>query len=566
MRENRRDRRRVRPVYAGFFVTLFTAAVILNLLYLVYYSHNARKLDETERTRILNQTVFYINRYMKEVEDGANMLSVSSPVQKLLTYRAKKDYMDYVNGMEQLSEYAIALPDIYRIDLYVHSTQTLLTSYEGVYYELPEEAGSVYEGYMESGENWFWDLHYGGKEPKLVSGSRNEQYITLIKPVHSKYTGKKAGVLCMSVRVKSMEELISIDNSQEEGICLYYRGEPLLGRIPENKGIHLLSMISDYSGMEVDYYYTPQLGRIITTGFVMTIMIITALFAAIFFCIVRISERKMFDPVGALLEGFQKVEEGCFELRLDESRSDMFGSLFCGFNHMAARLEQMIQELSNERTRRNEFKFRLLQMQIKPHFLYNLFNNMVWMVEQKDYERLEVLIGATAGYYKTALNYGNQDIMLMDNKRQLEYYGEIQKIRFGNRFFLDIDFSQEVLLHAIPNLLLQPLVENAIVHGLKEEAGAMTWIRAKAEEKGEAVVIAVSDDGKGIAPEILEDIRREMENYEGDGSRYFALVNIAARLHNRYKEKASVTIDSRLGQGTVVILKIPLKEVKSCIG
>ena len=57
-----------------------------------------------------------------------------------------------------------------------------------------------------------------------------------------------------------------------------------------------------------------------------------------------------------------------------------------------------------------------------------------------------------------------------------------------------------------------------------------------------------------------------MENYEGDGSRYFALVNIAARLHNRYKEKASVTIDSRLGQGTVVILKIPLKEVKSCIG
>ena len=72
------------------------------------------------------------------------------------------------------------------------------------------------------------------------------------------------------------------------------------------------------------------------------------------------------------------------------------GELFYGFNHMAEQLQKMIDQLSEERAHRNEIKFRLLQMQIKPHFLYNLFNNMIWMMEQKDYEKLEVLIQSTA--------------------------------------------------------------------------------------------------------------------------------------------------------------------------
>ncbi len=105
----------------------------------------------------------------------------------------------------------------------------------------------------------------------------------------------------------------------------------------------------------------------------------------------------MFDPVKQLLDGFHRMEKGNFELRLTKDRNDIFGELFYGFNHMAEQLQKMIDQLSEERAHRNEIKFRLLQMQIKPHFLYNLFNNMIWMMEQKDYEKLEVLIQSTAG-------------------------------------------------------------------------------------------------------------------------------------------------------------------------
>ena len=246
----------------------------------------------------------------------------------------------------------------------------------------------------------------------------------------------------------------------------------------------------------------------------------------------------MFDPVKQLLDGFHQMEKGNFNLRLTQERNDIFGELFYGFNHMAEQLQKMIDQLSEERAHRNEIKFRLLQMQIKPHFLYNLFNNMIWMMEQKDYEKLEVLIQSTAGYYKTALNFGNRDILLMDNRRQLECYGEIQKIRFGDRFTLQVDFPEELQCH----------------------------IQVSARTEGAYLVLTVADDGCGITQEELADIRKEVANYEEDGKNYVALVNISARLHTLYKGHADFHIDSSLNGGTRIILKLPLEEVnKICI-
>ena len=187
------------------------------------------------------------------------------------------------------------------------------------------------------------------------------------------------------------------------------------------------------------------------------------------------------------------------------------------------------------------------------------------MMEQKDYEKLEVLIQSTAGYYKTALNFGNRDILLMDNRRQLECYGEIQKIRFGDRFTLQVDFPEELQFYSIPNLLLQPLVENAIVHGT-DGAEKICHIQVSARTEGAYLVLTVADDGCGITQEELADIRKEVANYEEDGKKYVALVNISARIHTLYKGHADFHIDSSLNGGTRIILKLPLEEVnKICI-
>ena len=396
-----------------------------------------------------------------------------------------------------------------------------------------------------------------------------EREDTLLRIITVRHTGLfrinvEFGQFTDSPKVLSFEiDTQTIDPS--EGVCVYYKGETVLGTENDSSGVQRIQQVSDYMDMSFAYDYRPAAVGIFNWKYMATMMLIIVFFAGIFLVIVRISERRMFDPVKQLLDGFHQMEKGNFNLRLTQERNYIFGELFYGFNHMAEQLQKMIDQLSEERAHRNEIKFRLLQMQIKPHFLYNLFNNMIWMMEQKDYEKLEVLIQSTAGYYKTALNFGNRDILLMDNRRQLECYGEIQKIRFGDRFTLQVDFPEELQFYSIPNLLLQPLVENAIVHGT-DGAEKICHIQVSARTEGAYLVLTVTDDGCGITQEELADIRKEVANYEEDGKKYVALVNISARLHTLYKGHADFHIDSSLNGGTRIILKLPLEEVnKICI-
>lgn len=551
----------IRPIYLYFFITILAAAVIINIVYMIYYSYITQKIDNQERTRTMSQTVYFTDRFVKEIEDSANVFSISSAVQKLTTYRARKNYLDYADCSELLSGYTMMVPGIYRIDLYIKNNGTLVTSTEGVFYDLPEEERAVYLEYVERDEKWFWAVDYQGREPELIARNRNEPYIGLIKPVFSKYTGKKEGVACISLRISELEKMIPVEDGKNDAFSIFY-GDSLITGSTIDGDLKKISQTSEYSGLRFEYYYSKT--NLLMNGVAVfgVIFALTAFFAILFFILIEISERKMFYPVTTLLNAFDRVEKGEFDIRLDEDRNDLFREIFQHFNQTAMRLKQMIDELSNERTRRNEFKYRLLQMQIKPHFLYNLFNNMIWMVEQKDYEKLEVLINATAGYYKTALNYGNKDIMLAENQKQLEYYGEIQRIRFGEKFTLHVDFTEDVQFLSIPNLLLQPLIENSILHGTKNVEAEVITIEVTGKLLEGRLHLEVWDNGSGIDSETLKDIRVEMKNYEDNGTKYFALVNVAARLQNRYKGKARMMIDSSYGKWTRVVIEIPVHEVE----
>lgn len=554
----------IRPIYLYFFITILAAAVIINIVYMIYYSYITQKIDHQERSRTLSQTVYFTDRFVEEIEDSANVFSISAPVQKLMTYRARKNYLDYADCSELLSGYTMMVPGIYRIDLYIKNNRTLVTSTEGVFYDLSEEESALYQNYIEQDEKWFWAMDYRGKEPELIARNRNEPYIGLIKPVYSKYTGKKEGVACISLRISELEKMLPVKDGKNDTFSILY-GETLITETSvAGNGVvgQKLSQESEYSGLRFEYSYSKA--NLLMNGVAVfgVIFALTAFFAVLFFILVEISERKMFYPVTTLLNAFDRVEKGEFDIRLDENRNDLFREIFQHFNQTAMRLKQMIDELSNERTRRNEFKYRLLQMQIKPHFLYNLFNNMIWMVEQRDYDKLEVLINVTAGYYKTALNYGNKDILLAENQKQLEYYAEIQRIRFGETFTLHVDFAEEVQFLSIPNLLLQPLIENSILHGTKNVEDRVISVEVTGKLLDGRLHLEVWDNGCGIDPETLKDIRVEMRNYEDNGTKYFALVNVAARLQSRYKGCARLMIDSRYGNWTRVVIEIPVCEVE----
>ena len=560
MKMHRGMRLRLGKMYLSFLAALLICALMLHGAYLVQSCDSLVRQARAEREQVLAQKAYHTERYVKEMEDCANTLCISPRLQQVLINRQTPDYLAFADCRDLLTEYEIAPYDIFRIDLYLSGSRSLITSSEGVYYRLEEEERAVYEELLARSRedaSAFWTLDYQAREPELVTKTRGIRYITLVKRVVSLYTGKTKGILLISVPYDHFAS-INAETPENEYSCIRFEGQLLCGYMAEGEGWETLSMASAAApGFSFEYGYRFDFGSVFGGGFVVVLGAIMLLFLLGFVLIVIITERRVAKPVERLLQGFRQLEAGDFSTRVGDGEDGIFGELNRGFDHMAGHLQATVTELVDEKTRGRELKQRLLMMQIKPHFLYNIFNNMIWLVEQGQYDNLKQLVTATAGFYKTALNAGSGDIMLFDNQRQLSYYVCIQKFRFGDRFDLEMAVAEEAETLTIPNLLLQPLVENAITHGF-QGLDRRGLIRVTAETAGDMLTVRVEDNGCGIAPERLTDIRQAMEKDAGRAEKYFALVNVAARLRSRYGGRASIDLSSRPGEGTEVVIRVPV--------
>ncbi len=546
-------RLRMGRIYRGFLLVLLISALSLHVVYMAFTYARMERQAREERQRVLQQGVSFADRFLEEIEDCANILSVSQTLQQVLLTRQRIDYLAFRDCQNVLNEYTMAPFGIYRLDLYVSSQEALVTSSEGVFYHLSPEQRAMYENCLAEGRSQ-WMLNYQGQEPPLVGKTRNESYLTFVRPVVSMYTGKTRGVLFLSVKYREFEAFLPAVQAGEAVRILYGQTE-LCGSRSENRKDTVLSVASQTSGISFEYGYRFRWTQIFSFRLLLLIALITALFLISFLIIVFISERMLGRPIERLLYGFSELEKSHFEIRLDGGQDEIFGELYSGFEHMASHLQSAVDELVTEKTRGRELKQRLLQMQIRPHFLYNIFNNMVWMTEQKSYDTLEQLVKSTAGFYKTALNAGSSDIMLLENQRQLEYYVTIQKFRFGDRFDLEVHLDEAVEDQLIPNLLLQPLVENAIVHGMQNLSRRGRIIVTAGPVDG-GLLLAVEDNGSGIDPERLRLIREAIRSGEDNSDQFFAMVNIAARLRSVYGDRADLQIQSEPDRYTRVEIRI----------
>lgn len=577
----------MKAVYLQFLTVLMIAAVCINVLLIGYYTYREKKLIRDEKENQLNQSMFYIQRIMEEADTVAAGIWSGTEVQGLLkSYKTKPDYLLYRDCVDYLSNTVFNVNAVAWVDLYLSDSNNLITSNDGVFYGLEKEDQEYYVTLMEETDGPYWSTDY--TDHFLSYFHRNKQVVTLMRPVYSTLTGKKKGILCAGIPVNELYNYLEHEGENQGMMIAFGEGNMLPFHMDQEhfalwegeggiekqmeegarqpyrylfngKRYSVLGKKDGKTGMTVYYYYEDRylLPNLFPVA-VCTIAVIL-LFAAVYRIIIRISDKKMSQPVVVLMDAMKEMEKGTFGVRISEERNDVFGEIFQGFNHMSGNLQRLVREVLEERLRKEDFKYRLLQSQINPHFLYNIFNNMIWMSEQKDYDGLESMVCATAGYYKTALNYGNQDICLSDNLKQLQCYVWIQQVRFADQFECEICFEKEILPLCIPNLLLQPLVENAIAHGAQYKAG-ITEIAVTGELRGERLHFEVWDNGQGIQENRLNEIREAMKSGNGDGKDYFALVNIARRLEIRYHGRASISIDSVYGEWTKVVLEMQESE------
>jgi two-component system sensor histidine kinase YesM len=302
---------------------------------------------------------------------------------------------------------------------------------------------------------------------------------------------------------------------------------------------------------------TAILGQIysIQKNFIFVIIIMIVLMIPISFLIAG----SLYKPLAKLVFAMNNIEKGNLDTSINDTRKDEYQEVFQGFNDMVKKLNGIIEDLSNEKSLNKEAEIKLLQAQINPHFLYNTLDSIYSISVVKNVDIISKMVSALSRFFRISLSGGKAEIYLKEEIAIINSYLTIQNIRFNNKIICDISIPDEYMNAVVPKLCLQPIVENAIYHGIEMKKGE-GHLRIYCVDTESGIDIHVKDDGLGISKDKLTLIQNSIGNESNDSkdSKNFALKNLNKQLALKYGIPYGIKIESTPGEGTMVTLSIPL--------
>ena len=262
------------------------------------------------------------------------------------------------------------------------------------------------------------------------------------------------------------------------------------------------------------------------------------------------------EPIKKVHTTMKQVEKGDFNVQLKIASQDEVGELAQSFNHMIEKIKRLMaqEQESQEKLRYAELK--ALQSQINPHFLYNTLDSINWMMRMGRNDKVEEMIDALSTFFRISLSKGRHFISIREELIHVEKYIMIQKVRYERIMESEICVPEEFFGYDIIKMTLQPLVENALYHGIKEK-GEGGVIRITAEGQGDNIVFCVSDTGLGMSKEKLEKLQIMMDQGIDHDPDAYGIINVQKRIHMYFGTEYGLRFESEPGSGTSVYVTIP---------
>ncbi len=263
------------------------------------------------------------------------------------------------------------------------------------------------------------------------------------------------------------------------------------------------------------------------------------------------------QPVDKMTSAMSRISAGDLDTVIDITREDEFGRLGEDFNRMTARYKENLETSVSRQRELDETQVRMMQAQLNPHFLYNTLDSIKWMGVTNHMPEI-ARMSADLGALLRASISGDEFITLEQELELIERYLEIQYIRFEDRFTCEIDVPWELQQCMIPKLCLQPIVENAIIHGVADLQEG--YIKVTGSRDGGDLVLCVADNGVGFPEEIMEQILHPTDMHP---QRHLGLFNVNRILRLNYGEGSGISVQSEPGQGSRVLLRLPMHPKES---
>ncbi len=337
--------------------------------------------------------------------------------------------------------------------------------------------------------------------------------------------------------------------------------EVILGEI-SSVGDLLYDVIQKFVAAETEIAHI-QNTRIQRSLDLMTVFQI-ALFAAILaflFTNYKRLNRSINDPIYRLKTMASKIAQGDLSIRVEKPEVSELDDLTGSLNTMAEKLGELIEQNIQKQQNLQKAEMKALQAQIAPHFMYNTLDTILSLAEDGQNENVATTTLALSNFFRLSLNKGRDWVSVAEEKLHVESYLAIQKMRYGAILEYEIDFAEDILQKSMLKILLQPLVENAIYHGIKKTRRA-GLIKLRGESQGGDLVFTVEDNGLGMESTELERLRENLSHYDVSNPEMgFGLYNVFKRIQLYYETDKGLTMESEYHKGTTVTLRLPTIKV-----
>lgn len=264
-------------------------------------------------------------------------------------------------------------------------------------------------------------------------------------------------------------------------------------------------------------------------------------------------------PIRKLGEVTDQVAKGNLSVRSDVEAGAEVGMLSDSLNTMINKINELLEQVKKEQIRLRKAEFELLQSQINPHFLYNTLDAIVWLAEAGEQKKVVSMVGSLSDFFRTSLNQGKDIVLVREELQHVRSYLEIQQVRYQDILQYEICVPKELDKYLIPKITIQPLVENALYHGIKNKRGFGKIVISGRKEE-ENFLIRIEDNGIGIREERLEEVRIGIKHRTLTENAIYGLYNVNERIRLNFGEPYGISIESTYGEGTVVSILLPYAE------
>ena len=571
----------------GFLAILLPLVLILSI---VFYSYSAKIVlkQSLEQTReIVEQFSISLDNYMGLMRNKMEILADSPTIQEELNTHQDKEDIKNDSFYSRNKRIRRIMLQIYSsvtmndVEIYgINETNHYLSLWSKKY-EIPDK------------DILFENANLSKGRSVLVNNINDADTIQMIKMVKDLQTYKPIGYIRFGLKRNYIEKMAKNINFGSDGSVVIFdenlnkisgiahdsalskllKEKPSIGNFSYSEGkneytaVHIHSDSTGWTTVGViplRYINKDLAGIQYLTVIIIVLTIIIGVTVSV------IIAQSLILPLENTVNALEKFSRGDFAVRLKENRCDEIGKLNRIFNKAIKEINELMQKVTQSEILNKEMEFKTLQSQmnphlmvmqeqIKPHFLYNTLDTINWLAFKEKQTEICNLVAAISSLIRASISNKKSIITIEQELDYVKNYIYIQHIRYKDRFDIIYDIDESLLKQAVPKLIIQPIVENAIIHGIENSKNKnLLYISVKREN--ECIIIIVKDTGIGMTDEKVSELLKEPLNAEGDEQKAHTNLGLYAvhkRIQLMYGDLYGLTVQSQAGEGTTVTLHIP---------